>query len=576
MDTDKAISNMVQFPVTVSGAEPTVSPSGAATVPEGSSYSLTVGPVSPAIPVSQYRVNWGDGISQVFTGAPGTTPLTHAYRDGAAGGTGYTITVDLAAGGLAYLNAGSLSVTVTNAAPTISAVTASPAGPVPFGTPVTVFVAAADPAGANDALAYSFDFDGRHQTGWQPASSATYAFEYGGSHTVTVTVRDDDGGTTTTTTTVVVTGNVNTAPVVTAAATTVTLPGQAAANSGTYADGQGAGTVTLTATVGGLPFGTITADPLTGTWAWSAPAAALAVGTRTVTVTATDTGGLSSTTSFTVAVTRVATTTTLAASDPAPLYGYGSTTLTATIGPPATVGSPTGVVRFYEVTGGGSVLLGSAPVAFRTATLTLGSAALAVGAHTVVAVYAGDDTFLESTSASVTITVTRFEGVAVRPDPVTGATILLVGATQGDDKVVVNPGSAPSEIKVVVNGTSTVVPLAALTRVVVLGYAGNDDLQVAGGVALSTLLDGGAGNDRLKGGSGNNVLLGGAGDDLLIGGTGRDLLVGGSGADRLMGNAQDDILIAGTTDYDQTAAALYQVLLQWAQAGTSSRPGWPT
>jgi Ca2+-binding RTX toxin-like protein len=36
-----------------------------------------------------------------------------------------------------------------------------------------------------------------------------------------------------------------------------------------------------------------------------------------------------------------------------------------------------------------------------------------------------------------------------------------------------------------------------------------------------------------------------------------------------MGNAQDDILVAGTTDYDQTAAALYQVLLQWAQAGAS-------
>ena len=40
--------------------------------------------------------------------------------------------------------------------------------------------------------------------------------------------------------------------------------------------------------------------------------------------------------------------------------------------------------------------------------------------------------------------------------------------------------------------------------------------------------------------------------------------MGGFGADRLMGNAQDDILIAGTTDYDQSPAALYQVVQQWA------------
>ena len=35
MDTDKAISNMVQFPVTVSGAEPTVSPAARRRSPRG-------------------------------------------------------------------------------------------------------------------------------------------------------------------------------------------------------------------------------------------------------------------------------------------------------------------------------------------------------------------------------------------------------------------------------------------------------------------------------------------------------------------------------------------------------------
>src|SRR5213078_1254620 len=93
-------------------------------------------------------------------------------------------------------------------------------------------------------------------------------------------------------------------------------------------------------------------------------------------------------------------------------------------------------------------------------------------------------------------------------------------------------------------------------RIIVNGLAGNDDIQVAGGVTVSCWLDGGDGNDRLKGGSGNNVLLGGAGDDLLVGGNDRDILIGGTGADRIVGNAADDILVAGVTAYDGNEAAL--------------------
>ena len=165
--------------------------------------------------------------------------------------------------------------------------------------------------------------------------------------------------------------------------------------------------------------------------------------------------------------------------------------------------------------------------------------------------------------------------MAVRPDPVTGATILLVGATQGDDKVVVNPGSAPSEIKVVVNGTSTAVPLAALTRVVVLGYAGNDDLQVAGGVAACPPSWTAARERPAQGREREQCPAGRGRGRPADWGDRADLLVGGSGADRLWAYAQDDILIAGTTDYDRYRGRLYQVLLQWAQAG-QLRTGWPT
>jgi Ca2+-binding RTX toxin-like protein len=104
-------------------------------------------------------------------------------------------------------------------------------------------------------------------------------------------------------------------------------------------------------------------------------------------------------------------------------------------------------------------------------------------------------------------------------------------------------------------------------RMIVYGLAGDDDIQVAGGVSVPMWLYGGSGNDRLKGGGGHNVLLGGAGDDLLVGGNDRDILIGGTGADRIVGNAEDDLLVSGTTAFDDNAAALAAVLAEW----TSSR-----
>src|SRR5688500_15403572 len=50
-------------------------------------------------------------------------------------------------------------------------------------------------------------------------------------------------------------------------------------------------------------------------------------------------------------------------------------------------------------------------------------------------------------------------------------------------------------------------------RSVVYGQAGDDDIQVAGSIALSAWLHGDAGDDRLKGGAGHDLLIGGIGDD---------------------------------------------------------------
>ena len=69
--------------VTVNNVAPTIAISGAASVNEGSSYSLTLGAVTDpgADTVTSYVVHWGDGDSDTYT----TNGVkTHTYADGPA------------------------------------------------------------------------------------------------------------------------------------------------------------------------------------------------------------------------------------------------------------------------------------------------------------------------------------------------------------------------------------------------------------------------------------------------------------------------------------------------------------
>jgi Ca2+-binding RTX toxin-like protein len=142
--------------------------------------------------------------------------------------------------------------------------------------------------------------------------------------------------------------------------------------------------------------------------------------------------------------------------------------------------------------------------------------------------------------------------------------MLVVCGTPQDDQVVITPVGNTGAVVVHLNGQS-LGSFTPTSRLVVYGQAGDDDIQVAGSIALPAWLYGGDGNDRLKGGDGNDVLLGGDGDDLLVGGSGRDLLIGGRGADRILGNGDDDILIAGLTKWDENQIALGAILAEWTR-----------
>jgi hypothetical protein len=103
-------------------------------------------------------------------------------------------------------------------------------------------------------------------------------------------------------------------------------------------------------------------------------------------------------------------------------------------------------------------------------------------------------------------------------------------------------------------------------RIIVEGFAGDDDIQIAGSLKNEVEFRGGAGDDRLKAGAGSALLLGGPGADLLIGGHAGDVLIGGAGKDRLVGGPGDDLLIAGRTIYDADPQALCTIFHEWTSA----------
>ena len=141
---------------------------------------------------------------------------------------------------------------------------------------------------------------------------------------------------------------------------------------------------------------------------------------------------------------------------------------------------------------------------------------------------------------------------------------LLVTGSPDNDHITVSSDRNNAHLIVRSDGqTIGTFDTAAISTIRVSGLAGDDSIVVDPRVTITTILDGGAGNNTLIGGGGSNILLGGSGNDTLVGGRGRDILIGGAGSDHLIGNSGDDILVGGSTNYDMESSALLQILNEW-------------
>src|SRR5205814_897800 len=100
-----------QKSVTIDNVVPSIALSGDTTVNEGSAYTLNLGSITdPGMDtVTGYKINWGDGAADTFSGSPVGLAKTHTYADGP---NAYTISVDLTDEDGTFASAGSRLVTV--------------------------------------------------------------------------------------------------------------------------------------------------------------------------------------------------------------------------------------------------------------------------------------------------------------------------------------------------------------------------------------------------------------------------------------------------------------------------------
>lgn len=222
-----------------------------------------------------------------------------------------------------------------------------------------------------------------------------------------------------------------------------TLPLGVTFMSTTLSAGSCSGTATVACVIGDLASGasatiTVVVQPT---------AAGTLTNTATVTGDQPDPTPANNSATIATTVNRAATTTTLTSSVNPSAFGQ-AVTFTATVA--SGVGTPTGTITFMD----GATALGTGALN-ASGQATFNTAALAVGSHSVTAVYSGDAQYNTSTSASVLQMVHKAATTTTlvsSPHPATVGQVVTLSASVS----VVAPGAgAPTGIVTFIDGATT-------------------------------------------------------------------------------------------------------------------------
>jgi hypothetical protein len=218
----------------------------------------------------------------------------------------------------------------------------------------------------------------------------------------------------------------------------------------------------------------------------------------------------------TFTITQAHTTTALASSASSSVTAQ-NVTFTATVALTTGGGVPLGNVSFLD----GTTTLATVALSNFSAQFT--TSILALGNHSITAVYSGNANFSGSGSTALTQSV---QTAVLESDPTApGHMALFVGGTSGNDLITLAPGSAASTVKVTVTESSPVTynysatfSVATADRIFVFDGTGNDTIKI-GAVTLPVAIKGGNGNDTfqftavpvasstIQGGTGTNTLV---------------------------------------------------------------------
>jgi PKD repeat protein len=170
--------------VTVNNVAPTLTLSGAGTVYEGSTYSLTLTAIDPGSDtLTQWVINWGDGTTTTVPGS--TTTVTKVWADNAS----RTVVASATDEDGSYTSS-VMTVLVANVAPTLT-IDGQPA--IVIGNLYTLSLDRTDP-GTDTLTQWVIDW-GNGSTTTLPGSATTAQHLYGGigQYTIRATATDEDG-----------------------------------------------------------------------------------------------------------------------------------------------------------------------------------------------------------------------------------------------------------------------------------------------------------------------------------------------------------------------------------------------
>jgi hypothetical protein len=350
-----------------------------------------------------------DGVAFTDNG-DGTATLAGTPAAGSAAGYPLTIT---ATNGTAPDATQSFTLTVEPASTSTMLVAAPAAITVGDSVSLTATVVAVDQNALAPAGSVEF-FDGTTSLGTAPLTGATAVLSTSelavGDRSLTATYSGDPD----------FAGSISPATGVTVAGI---APAITSADAAAFTIGV-AGTFTLTTTgnpaatlteSGGLPDGVTFTDNGDGTATLAGTPAAGSAAGYPLTITATNGTAPDATQAFTLTIADAAVSSTLTAS-PAPVTAGHELTLVATVeAGAANAAKPSGSVEFFD----GSTSLGTATLV-GDPTATVHVVTLAVGTHSLTAVYAGDASFAASTSPPISVTVVAAAAPPTSTPPTTG------------------------------------------------------------------------------------------------------------------------------------------------------------